>query len=75
MKGSFAPAFRRAREVFGLVADLALERRQQAITLFVLGAGGILLSRTVPAGSLSDEILEAASRAVNATGCGTRRSA
>ncbi|MCZ8261086.1 MAG: TetR/AcrR family transcriptional regulator [Beijerinckiaceae bacterium] len=49
----------------GCSGPTAEERRQQAITLLVLGTGGILLSRAVPAGSLSDDILEAASRAVS----------
>lgn len=50
----------------GCPGPTAEERRQQAITLLVLGTGGILLSRAVPAGSLSDDILEAASRAASA---------
>ena len=49
----------------GCPGPTAEERRQQAITLLVLGTGGILLSRAVPSGSLSDDILEAASRAVS----------
>lgn len=76
LRSAYAAEFETAIQALaeGCTGPTAEERRQQAITLFVLGAGGILLSRAVPAGSLSDEILKAASRAVSATGCGTRSS-
>ena len=41
-------------------------RRQQAIGLLVLGAGGLLISRAMPSGALADEILSAAEQAVDA---------
>lgn len=49
----------------GCPGGTAAERRQQAIALLVLGAGGLLLSRAVPAGSLADEILAAATAAAD----------
>jgi TetR/AcrR family transcriptional repressor of nem operon len=47
----------------GCVGATEAERRHQAIALLALGAGGVLLSRAVPAGPLADEILAAATAA------------
>ncbi len=67
LRSAYAAEFETAIQSLseGCPGSTAEERRQQAITLFVLSAGGILLSRAVPTGSLSDEILEAASRAAS----------
>lgn len=67
LRSTYAAEFESAIQVLseGCTGSTAEERREQAITLLVLGAGGVLLSRAVPAGLLSDEILEAASRAAS----------
>jgi TetR/AcrR family transcriptional repressor of nem operon len=67
LRSAYAAEFESAIQVLseGCTGSTAEERREQAITLLALGAGGVLLSRAVPAGRLSDEILEAASRAAS----------
>jgi len=67
LRSAFAAELESAIQMLseGCTGSTAEERREQAITLLVLGAGGVLLSRAVPAGLLADEILGAASRAAS----------
>ncbi|MCZ8316064.1 TetR/AcrR family transcriptional regulator [Phreatobacter sp.] len=65
LRSAYAADLARAIDTLaeGCVGATEAERRQTAIALLALGAGGLLLSRAVPAGPLADEVLAAATAA------------
>lgn len=66
LRTDYATAFEQAITTLaeGCPGATQEERRAQAIQIMILGAGGLILSRAVPPGALADDVLSAASEAV-----------